>query len=285
MPVLLSDNSGSNAEYFRQYLSDHVLKLALARDDQYIMLLLDGRKPHVSIGLVEWAESHNIILFILPAHTSHILQSMDVGCYGPFQRMFNAECHKLTRQSSCTITHYDVYELASKVYSMALSSENLQSAFKKTGIFPFNHSVISVDIVKPAEVFNLESDENDIMDDSQKTVEVCIIQESDREVDFSAIYMDSYAEVQKVAAPVSQKVDTFFDSRVSNLISLKKEGAKVKKIRRTMSAVVSGQAIIEPDIEAQMVKHQVEQCLSKTSSRKILSCTSFTAKGKGKAPK
>ena len=270
----MSDSGWSNSEIFRRYLSDHFLKFAPARDGQYILLLLDGHKSHVSIGLVEWAKSHNIILFILPAHTSHILQPMDVGCYGPFQRMYNAECHKFTRQSSCTITRYDICELASKIYSRALSSENLQSAFKKAGIFPFNPSVISVDSVKPAEVFNLESDEDDIIDDSQKTVEGGILQESDREVE---IDMDSDAEVQEVAAPVSKKVDTFFDSRVSNLMSLKKEGAKVKKTRRTMSAVVSGQAITEPDIEARMVKHQVEQGLSKTSSRKILPCTSSTA--------
>ena len=93
----------------------------------------------MSIGLVEWAKSHIIILFILPAHTSHILQPMDVGCYGPFQWMYNAECHKFTYQSSCTITWFDVCELASKVYSRAIFSENLQSAFKKTGISPSIH--------------------------------------------------------------------------------------------------------------------------------------------------
>ena len=88
---------------------------------------------------------------------------MDVGCYGPFQRMYNAECHKFTLQSSCTITLHVVCGLASKVYSRTLSSENLQSAFKKTGISPFNYSVINVASVKPLEVFNLESDEDSIM--------------------------------------------------------------------------------------------------------------------------
>ena len=78
--------------------------------------------------------------------------------------------------------------------------------------------MISVDSVKPAEVFNMESGEDDIIDDSKKTVEGGILQESDREVE---INMDSDAAVQEVAAPVSQKVDIFFDSRLSNLISLK----------------------------------------------------------------
>ena len=56
---------------------------------------------------------------------------------------------------------------------------------------------------------------------------------------------------------------------MSNLISVKREGAIVKKTRRTMSAVVSGKDISEPDVEAEMVQHQVEQCPSKTSTRKI----------------
>jgi hypothetical protein len=128
----MSDSGWSNAEIFRKYLTNHLMKFLPARNDnQHLLLLLDGHKSHVSVGLVEWAKSHNIILFILPAHTSHILQPMDVGIYGPFQRMYNAECHKFTRQSSCTVTRYDVCEVASKVYIKALSAENLHSAFKK----------------------------------------------------------------------------------------------------------------------------------------------------------
>ena len=50
--------------------------------------------------------------------------------------------------------------------------------------------------MKPEEVFNLESEEDDMIGDSQRTVEGGIPQESDREVDFSEINMDSDAEVQ-----------------------------------------------------------------------------------------
>ena len=48
-----------------------------------------------------------------------------------------------------------------------------------------------------------------------------------------------------------------------------------------MSAVVSGKDNIEPDVEAQMVQHQVAQGPCKTSTRKNLSFKTFTAKGKG----
>jgi hypothetical protein len=49
------------------------------------------------------------------------------------------------------ITRYDVCSIASKVYSKALSAENLHAAFRKTGIYPFDPSGISNECVKPAE--------------------------------------------------------------------------------------------------------------------------------------
>jgi hypothetical protein len=69
----------------------------------------------VAVDIVEWAKK-NIIIFVLPAHTSHLLQPLDVACFGPFQRMYNGECHKLIRRNSTEITRYDVCSIASKVY-------------------------------------------------------------------------------------------------------------------------------------------------------------------------
>jgi hypothetical protein len=61
-----------------------------------------GTKISTSVGLVDWAITHNIILFVLPVHTSHFLQPLDVDCYGPFHRIFNNECHK---EMKLVVTH------------------------------------------------------------------------------------------------------------------------------------------------------------------------------------
>ena len=65
----VSDSGWSNGEVFRQYLEEHFLKCIPNREtDQHILLLLDGYRSHITIGLLDWANAHNIILFILPAH-------------------------------------------------------------------------------------------------------------------------------------------------------------------------------------------------------------------------
>ncbi|CAC5414122.1 unnamed protein product [Mytilus coruscus] len=171
----VSDSGWSNTNIFRQYLTDHFLKYVPGRNNDNILLLLDGHKSHVAVDIIEWAQQHHIIIHVLPAHTSHILQPLDVGCYGPLQRIYDNECHKTMRQNSSVITRYNICELACKAYQKALSPENLQSAFRKTGIFPLDKSVINKDQLKPSEVFKT-NDECKETTDEPKTDNIQVVE-------------------------------------------------------------------------------------------------------------
>ncbi|CAG2236348.1 unnamed protein product [Mytilus edulis] len=130
----VSDLGWSNTNIFRQYLTDHFPKYVPGRNNDNIILLLNWHKSHVAVDIIEWAQEDHIIIHILPAQTRHILQPLDVGCYGPLQRtcIYDNKCHKNIRQNYSVITRYKICELACKAYQKALSSENLQSAFRKT---------------------------------------------------------------------------------------------------------------------------------------------------------
>lgn len=76
----VSGSGWSNTELFHKY---HLIKYAQGlTDDQPVLLIYDGHKSHVALSVIEWAKAHNIIL-VLPAHCSHILQPLDVGCFRP----------------------------------------------------------------------------------------------------------------------------------------------------------------------------------------------------------
>ena len=127
----------SNAEVFREYLQDHFMKYVQGHDSsEPILILYDGHRSHFSLDLIEWANANNIILFVLPPHCSHILQPMDVGCFGPFQIKYSQECQSFSRSNGRMVSRYDVCALACKVYSAALTPANLRAAFTKSGIFP-----------------------------------------------------------------------------------------------------------------------------------------------------
>ncbi|CAF1487813.1 unnamed protein product, partial [Didymodactylos carnosus] len=48
-----------------------------------LLLILDGHSSHRSVRLVEAAIEHQVILFALPLHTTHILQPLDVVVFKP----------------------------------------------------------------------------------------------------------------------------------------------------------------------------------------------------------
>ena len=114
-------------------MKEHFLKYVQSRDSSRpVLLLYDGHHSHISLSLIKWAQENNIILFVLPPHTSHILQLMDVGCFGPFETLYQQEVHKCMRQSvRRSVTRYDICSLVCKVYEKSLNPDNLRSSLKK----------------------------------------------------------------------------------------------------------------------------------------------------------
>ena len=54
-----------------------------------VLLLQDGHSSHV---LIEMAHENGVCLLCLPAHTSHILQPLDIGGFKSFKSSFNKAC-------------------------------------------------------------------------------------------------------------------------------------------------------------------------------------------------
>ena len=237
----VSESGWSNSGIFKQYLESHFLRYAPGRCEEPILLLLDGHKTHVSLGVIEWAKSNNITLHILPAHTSHILQPLDVACYGPFQRMYNAECHKKIRANSSVITKHNVCEIACRVYSRALSAEKLQSAFKQTGIYPLNRNIIPNVALLPAEVF----------------------EQSSSDITRGALNQpDQDTEMSPLGEVAAEKEIDMFQSKVDNLKKVKSE--ITKKPRNTVGKIVSGKPITEEDVAEKVKEH-----MNRYSSKKV----------------
>ena len=246
----VSDSGWSNSTIFMEYLSGHFLKFAQGRDgEKPLLVLYDGHKSHISLPLIDWAKQHNIQLFILPAHTSHVLQPLDIGCFGPFERIYNAECHKYMRANSCTgIDRYSICELACRTYSKALSPENLQSSFRKSGIYPLDPTVVDKSIFIPAEVLK----EKDVTGDKKDSQPV----NSDRKEVFDMVKAPEERANKTSSQDKSQDVQItsveFFKTREDKIGKREKPAEK----RRCLSKVVSGKAITENDTVQKIQEHQ-----------------------------
>lgn len=150
----MSKSGWSNSDIFKNYLTKHFLihtGIKEGNNETPSLVLYDGHKSHVNMTLKEWAEKRNITLFVLPPHTSHLTQPVDVAVFGPLKSMYNRECQTYLRNNTgINITKHKIAELTVKPYIRALCPENLIFGFRKTGIYPLDKSVITDSQLAPS---------------------------------------------------------------------------------------------------------------------------------------
>ena len=98
------------------------------------ILIYDSHKSHDSIPIIKHARADNIILFVLPAQTSHFLQPLDVGVFSPMKACYNGACSRYLREHpGKIITRYNLTHLISEAYLHTVTQSNLQAGFRATG--------------------------------------------------------------------------------------------------------------------------------------------------------
>ena len=102
------------------------------------LLILDGHGSHITAEFCQHALAHHIHIMCLPAHSTHLLQPLDVGLFGPLQHYYGkaADTHMCdTRTGVKKGTFWSFYRYAR---ANTFLPKTIQSAFRATGIYPFN---------------------------------------------------------------------------------------------------------------------------------------------------
>ena len=138
----LSDNGWMTGEIFENWFAHHFLVHTPAT--RPLLLLLDGHSTHYNPSFIRRAQE-KVIVFCLPPNTTHLIQPLDKGVFGPLKVYWNQECHRyMMKNPGKVVTQYDFMTLFSKAWYKAMTIPNVMSAFRTTGVHPFNKEVVSV---------------------------------------------------------------------------------------------------------------------------------------------
>jgi hypothetical protein len=102
------------------------------------LLILDGHVSHVNVKFCQFCVDHDIILFCLPAHSTHLLQPLDVGLFAPLQLAYSKVVEDYFLATGVGISHRQFLPLYKKARERAYTKANIESAFRKAGIVPLN---------------------------------------------------------------------------------------------------------------------------------------------------
>ena len=93
--VSLSSNGWTTNEiglkwikHFNKHTSNHM-------KGAYHLLVLDGHESHQSANFQCYCKENKIVTLCMPAHSSHLLQPLDVGCFGPLKQLYSKEIEDL----------------------------------------------------------------------------------------------------------------------------------------------------------------------------------------------
>lgn len=103
---------------------------------KYRLLILDGHASHVSPPFVEYCAAHDIVPLCLPPHSTHELQPLDVGVFGPLAKAYRQLVSEgalfgATRINNAQFLSF--YQRARKTIS-----KNIPGAWRGAGLLPFN---------------------------------------------------------------------------------------------------------------------------------------------------
>ena len=74
----------------------------------------------------------------MPAHTSHILQPLDVSCFGPLKKAYGSQIEMKMRLGVNHITKEEFLPTFLTAYRQSMTPETITSGFKATGLVPFD---------------------------------------------------------------------------------------------------------------------------------------------------
>ena len=108
------------------------------------LLIVDGHSLHINIGFLEACDTLRIVVLILPPHSTHRLQPLDVGLFLPLALRYSQKLQKILDNSHgmTRMTKRLFWEVFKEAWDLTFTEKNITSAFKKTGIWPLDKRVV-----------------------------------------------------------------------------------------------------------------------------------------------
>jgi hypothetical protein len=138
--IEVSDNGWTTDEISLRWLQEHFIPLTNHRTKgKWRLLILDGHGSHITAEFDDICMQNCILPVCMPAHSSHLLQPLDVGCFAIIKRAYGQYVQKLMCHG---VNHIDKLDFLSNYPLARAEAYNkpsiIQNAFAGAGLFPFD---------------------------------------------------------------------------------------------------------------------------------------------------
>ncbi len=119
-----------------------------------ILLIYDGHGSHETVDLIDLGIKNNIILLSLPPHTTHKLQPLDVGVFGPFAHSWIERCNAIVADLDQEMPQSDFVKEYMAVREKTFSPSTIKQAWRRSGAWPICPEIFSEEDYAPSHPYS-----------------------------------------------------------------------------------------------------------------------------------
>lgn len=153
LSLVLGNKTGLMTKELFMDVLKHIIKHTNCSTENRILLLLDNHRSHTSYEAIKLCKDSGISVLSFPPHSSHRMQPLDIGVFGPFKTAAAIAFNDwLLSHPGDIITIRQIGELTHKAYIRSFTMSNIISSFQKPGIWPVNRLAFSEDDFAPSSI-------------------------------------------------------------------------------------------------------------------------------------
>lgn len=103
-----------------------------------------------TVPFLQHCRENNIHVLCYPSHSTHVYQGLDVACFGPLKKSYSKARIAFQKKTGQKINKDNFIQLYSIAHADILVPSTILSAFKETGVYPYNPDAISPMLLKPS---------------------------------------------------------------------------------------------------------------------------------------
>ena len=106
----------------------------------YRLLILDGHNSHINLKFIDYADRNRILIAVLPPHSTHRLQPLDVGLFSALSTYYAQGSDQLMAigWGLIHLTKRNFWPLFRDAWNRAFTTKNIEAGWRATGIHPLN---------------------------------------------------------------------------------------------------------------------------------------------------
>ncbi|KAF5228022.1 hypothetical protein FAUST_11375 [Fusarium austroamericanum] len=109
---------------------------------RYRLLISDGHKRHPSAAFERYCRAHKIIPVSVPAHSSYMLQPLDISCLRLLKEAYGREIRPFKNPYSAYIDETHFFSAFHTSYQATVTEDTIRKGFKEAGLAPFNPEMV-----------------------------------------------------------------------------------------------------------------------------------------------